>query len=137
MGVRSAAGLERLSRVLNLESARNVVHMVVLTSKMGKRAQVSSKGLLETNLERHSRHLRVEGRPYDNTNTVRFTVTRFEAPQFRIAPAFKPDNNDWMVTGKGMVIIRLSWRRIPWTADVESECLDLCNRVTGWLSECC
>jgi hypothetical protein len=137
MGVRSALGLERLSRVLSLESARNVVHMAVMTSKMGKRAQVSSKGLLETNLERHSGHLRVEGRPYDNTNTVRFTILRFDEPQFKIAPELAPDNNDWMVTGKGMVIIRLTWRRIQWTREVERECLVMCDRVTDWLAKCC
>jgi hypothetical protein len=144
MGVRGIQGLERLARVLHLSSAANVVHMAVLTTKLGKRVQVSSRGLLETNLERHSEHLRVEGRLYEHTNTVRFTLTKFEAPQFRISKELQPDNNDWMVTGKGMVIIRFSWRtldeerrRLVWTREAEAACLSLCERATEWIRGCC
>lgn len=144
MGARGMHGIQRLARALQLSSAANVVHMAVLTSKLGRRAQVSSNGLLETNLERHSEHLRVEGRMYDHTNAVRFTIIKFEAPQFRIAPEMQPDNNDWMVTGKGMIIIRFSWRGtdegrkgVGWTRETEQACLDLCDRVTEWLKSCC
>jgi len=42
LAVRGMAGLERLSRALNISSPRNVVHMVVLTSKIGRRVQVSA-----------------------------------------------------------------------------------------------
>ena len=42
LAVRGMAGLERLSRALHISSPRNVVHMVVLTSKIGRRVQVSS-----------------------------------------------------------------------------------------------
>lgn len=141
MGARGARGLERLARVLSLEGPRNLVHMAVLTTKIGKRVQVSSNGLLETNLERHAEHLRVDGRMYEHTNAVRFSLIKFEAPQFRIAPEYQPDNNDWMVTGKGMLIIRFSWHsalnRLEWTPTVEAACLDLCERVTDWIRECC
>lgn len=144
MGARGLHGIQRLARALSLSSARNVVHMAVFTTKLGKRVQVSSNGLLETNLERHSEHLRVEGRMYEHTNTVRFAVTKFEAPQFRIPKEMQPDNNDWMVTGKGMIIIRFSWkgvdderRGLAWTREAEDACLGLCERVTEWLRCCC
>jgi hypothetical protein len=136
MGVRGMAGLEKLARAINISTPGNVVHMAVMTSKIGRRVQVSCNGLLETNLERHREHLRVEGRLYEHTNAVRFTLTKFEAPQFRLPRAMVPDNNDWMVTGKGMLIIRLSWRRVAWTREIEAECLALCERVLAWLDEC-
>jgi len=137
MGVRGIHGLTALATVLQLSSpACNIVHMAVLTIKLGKRVQVSSNGLLETNLERHAEHLRVEGRMYEHTNAVRFSLTKFEAPQFHMPPEFIPSNNDWMVTGKGMLIIRLSWRRVVWSKDVETGCLDLCERVAAWIDTC-
>ena len=52
LAVRGYDGLERLSKALRLSNPGNLVHMVVLTSKTGKRAQVSSAGLLETALNR-------------------------------------------------------------------------------------
>ena len=51
--------------------------------------------------------------------------------------ACRPDNNDWTVTGKGMVIIRLIWKNLEWTQEVEDSCLTLCNDVTDWLQSCC
>lgn len=144
MGARSMDGIQRLARSLQLSSPGNVVHMAVLTTRLGRRAQVSSNGLLEINLERHSEHLRVEGRMYEHTNAVRFTITKFSAPQFRLPLEIQPDNNDWMVTGKGMIIIRFSWRGpeesrkgLEWTRDTEAAILGLCNRVTDWLGSCC
>jgi hypothetical protein len=137
MGVRGMKGLAALASVLQISSpACNIVHMAVLTIKLGKRVQVSSNGLLETNLEKHAEHLRVEGRMYEHTNAVRFSVVKFEAPQFRLSPEIMPSNNDWMVTGKGMLIIRLSWRRVVWTQEVEAECLSLCERVAAWIDTC-
>jgi hypothetical protein len=137
MGVRGMNGLTSLASVLQLTGpACNIVHMAVLTIKLGKRVQVSSNGLLETNLEKHAEHLRVEGRMYEHTNAVRFSLIKFEAPQFRLSPEIIPSNNDWMVTGKGMLIIRLSWRRVVWTQDVETECLSLCERVALWIDRC-
>ena len=71
--------------------------MVVLTSKIGKRAQVSSAGLLETSLnqqkgqvrpadptpppqhgpDRERGQVRVMGRIYEHTNSVSFEILRF------------------------------------------------------------
>lgn len=137
MGVRGMKGLTALASILQISDPMcNIVHMAVLTVKLGKRVQVSSNGLLETNLEKHAEHLRVEGRMYEHTNAVRFSLVKFEAPQFRLSSDTIPSNNDWMVTGKGMLIIRLSWRRVVWTQEVEMECLSLCERVAAWVDTC-
>jgi hypothetical protein len=54
-----------------------------------------------------------------------------------LPPAFRPDSNDWTVTGKGMVIIRMVWHGLEWTQEAEDACIRLCNRVTDWLRDCC
>jgi hypothetical protein len=137
LAVRGMSGLEHLAKVLRLSSPSNVVHMVVLTSKIGKRAQVSSAGLLESSLHRRKDSVRVTGRIYEHTNSVGFTLRRFEKLPFFIPREYQPDSNDWTVTGKGMVIIRLVWSGLAWTQEVEDACLTLCNNMTEWLQACC
>ncbi len=95
--------------------------------------QVSESGLLETNLTRFGEWIRVEGRMYEHTNTVRLRVKKFEGPVFGLPPEFRPDNNDWMVTGKGMVITRLTWKGLEWSQEAEDACLAMCARVIEWL----
>jgi hypothetical protein len=137
MAVRGADGLAGLARALRLSGPGNVVHMAVLTSKMGVRAQVSAGGLLEASLARHRDMVRVKGRIYEHTNSVCFAVRRFDQAPFELPAAVRPDNNDWTVTGKGMIIIRLIWHHLEWNAAVEEACLGLCDRVTAWLQGCC
>lgn len=156
LAVRGIDGLEGLARALRIHSASNVVHMVVLTSKIGKRAQVSSAGLLETLLHQQRGHVRVVGRIYEQTNSVGFSLTRsaaarhavflsgltpflfrFERLPFFMPVQFRPDSNDWTVTGKGMVIIRLIWKSMAWSREAEEACLGLCNGVTDWLQAHC
>ncbi len=105
----------------------------VILMRMMMMMQVSESGLLETNLSRYKEWIRVEGRMYEHTNTVRLRVKKFEGPVFSLPPEFKPDNNDWMVTGKGMVITRLTWKGLSWTREAEDACLAMCTRVVEWL----
>lgn len=74
--MRGIHGLEHLAKALNLSSADNVAHMIVLTSKIGKRAQVSAHGLLERSLALQGRQIDVKGRIFEHTNTVSFSLTR-------------------------------------------------------------
>ena len=130
MGAQSMAGLERLASMLDLSNAGNVVHMAVICGKIGKRLQVSSSGLLETKLNKFSRNMRIEGRMYDHTNTVRLHVFRFEDDGlFELDKAFRPDKNDWTVTGRGTVMIRFTWKRLRWTHESEAACMRMCSRV--------
>ena len=80
LAVRGIDGLDGLAQALRLRSASNVVHMVVLTSKIGKRAQVCSAGLLETRLHQQRGHVRVVGRIYEQTNSVGFSIQRSSSP---------------------------------------------------------
>ena len=80
LAARGYDGLELLSRSLRLSSPSNQVHMVVLTSKTGKRAQVSSAGLLEASLGRLGDQVRVMGRIYEHTNSVAFSLLRCARP---------------------------------------------------------
>lgn len=137
LAVRGVDGLHCLARALNLSCSRNVVHMVVLTSKIGRRVQVSSAGMLESFLGRQGGLVRVTGRMYEHTNSVGFTILRFDRVPFCMPAAFWPDSNDWTVTGKGMVIIRLIWKNVEWTQPMEDACLAMCNSVTEWLGTCC
>ena len=138
MGARGFKGLEGLANELQLSSVRNSVHMVVLCSKLGKRVQVTSNGLLETSIiSKAGDSVRIGGRLYDHTNTVRFTIQKFEGAVFELPAAFQPENNDWTITGKGTVMIRLTWKRVEWTLEAEEACLALANRVTTWLRTCC
>lgn len=136
MGAKGVAGIERLARSLRIGSPECIVHMAIFCVKLGKRAQVTSCGLLETNMARWGYFLRCEGRLYEETNAVRFSIHRFEG-DFAFPEQFRPDGNDWTVTGKGTVLVRLTWRRLAWTREAERECLAFCDRVARWLHSCC
>ena len=81
--------------------------------------------------------MRVKGRIYEHTNSVCFTVLKFDQPPFLLPAEFRPDSNDWTVTGKGMVIIRLIWHHLEWSTAAEADCLAFCDRATEWLRTCC
>ena len=76
LAVRGMHGLEHLARVVGLSTTKNSVHMVVLTSKIGKRVQVSAAGLLESCLTRQAGTVRIMGRMYEHTNSVGFSILR-------------------------------------------------------------
>ena len=76
LAVRGMQGLVQISRAVGLSTPRNTVHMVVLTSKIGKRVQVSSAGLLESCLASQAGIVRVMGRMYEHTNSVGFSIVR-------------------------------------------------------------
>lgn len=137
MAARGAECLAHLAHSLHLSSPSNIVHMAVITSKMGKRAQVTSSGLLEASLAQRDDQIRIDGRLYEQTNSVRFGVLSFTRAPFLLPPELIPDKNDWTVTGKGMVITRFIWKRLEWTKEAENECLRLCNTATEWLQSCC
>lgn len=88
LAVRGMRGLEQLSRAVSLSTPRNVVHMVVLTSKIGKRVQVSSAGLLETCLARQKGTVHVMGRMYEHTNSVAFSILRSSLISSRPPPPY-------------------------------------------------
>lgn len=130
MGVRNFDALESLARGLGLTSAGNAVHMAVICGKTGRRMQVKSSGLLESRLiTRFGKHIRIEGRMYDHTNTVRMSIVKFNEGVFNLNRAFHPEKNDWTITGRGTVMIRFTWKQIEWNREIEAACLTLCDNV--------
>jgi hypothetical protein len=137
MGARNAQSIDRLADALGLSSPKNVAHMVVICAKTGKRIQVRSSGLLECRLTNSWGHyLRIENRMYDHTNTVRMSVRHFvdpipdgTTPTFALDAAYRPDKNNWTITGRGTVMARFAWVSIEWTPECEAACLALCDRV--------
>ena len=129
MGARDMAGLEKLASALGLSQSRCMVHMAVMAAKIGHRVQVKSSGLLESRLlSKFSEYVRVDGRMYDHTNTVRISIKKF-TNLFAIDEKFLPDKNDWTITGRGTVMIRFTWKKLEWTHECERACLALCERV--------
>lgn len=138
MGTRNVRSLEKLAATLALSSPKNIVHMAVMCAKTGRRIQVRSSGLLECRLtEEWGDFLRVENRLYDHTNTVRMSVRQFMDPPkdgtrehtFTLAAPFRPDKNNWTITGRGTVMARFAWVGVHWTRECEAACLALCDRV--------
>lgn len=136
MGARGHAGLSRLAKALRVESASFKVHMVVLCMKLGCRAHVTSGGLLEANLSRWDRQIRVHGRILEQANILRFKIKAFDG-EFRFQRDLIPDNNDWAVTGRGTVLARMTWSSLRWTPDREARIVEFTERVGAWLTECC
>ena len=136
MGAQSTAGLARLARTLRLEPDCYTVHMVVLCMKLGQRAHVSTNGLLESNISRWTKHIRVHGRILEQSNIVRFRITSFTG-EFHFPEHLVPGNNDWAVTGRGTVLARMTWHRLPWDQATEDQIINLAARVGAWLTECC
>lgn len=46
-----------------------------------------------------------------------------------------PRSNDWTITTRGSVIVRLTWNSIAWTQDVEDSVLMVCDCYVTQLRE--
>ena len=130
MGVRDMNAIEKLADAIGLSSSHNNVHMAVICGKIGTRLQVKTSGLLENRLHRFPKNLLVEGRQYEHTNTVRIRVRKFsDEGVFDLEEQYRPQKNDWSITGRGTVMIRFTWSKIEWTKDCETACLKVCNSI--------
>ena len=136
MGARSFKGVEKLSKALCLSTPANVIYIGVFCMKLGKRVHVSDGGLLETNFNRFDGKIRVAGRLFEQCNTMRFEITNFKHKPFFMEERFRPFRNDWTITGKGTVILRMTWKKMEWSQECEDACLDLCSRMAGVLKIC-
>lgn len=132
---RSFAGIEELSRSLYLETPKNRVHMMVLTARLGKRAQVAKGGYMEAHLAPHYSHFSITPR-MDEDNNLRLEIVNFTGP-FEIAPEIRPLANDWTVTGRGAVIARFTWEALNWDAAVEAGIMAYSERVVALLEASC
>ena len=109
--------------------------MLVLTARLGKRAQVDQDGYLERSFGRHSGLFRRTPQ-MDECNQARLEITSHTGP-FAIAPEVLPLSNDWTVTGRGAVIGRFTWAGLNWDANTERMVLAYSERVVSLIEECC
>ena len=131
-GVRSYAGLQRLSHRMWLEKPDNKVHMAVLTGCMGKRLHVAWDGHLQAQLERYVDNVRV-ARRLDETNAMRLEVRAFKGCM-AIDEAIRPTSADLNITGRGAVLFRLTWADpICWDDKTEPLVVGFCTGVMALL----
>jgi hypothetical protein len=71
----------------------------------------------------------------EQNNSVSFTVKTF-TEEFHLDPLLRPTTNDWTVTGKGAVVIRMTWAALPWHEQGEKEILSFCDRVVEQVRKC-
>ena len=109
--------------------------MLVLTARLGKRAQVEQDGYLDRSFSRHSGLFRWIHR-MDECNNARIEITSHSGA-FAIDPEVKPLTNDWTVTGRGAVIGRFTWEALDWNARAERLVLEYSERIVALLDECC
>ena len=55
---------------------------------------------------------------------------------FVLKELYQPLTNDWTVTGKGAVIIRMTWKSLEWDEAAENELIAMCNRVVKVVKAC-
>ena len=132
---RSMEGLTRLGGVLGLPDTSNRVHMVVVSSMLGRRMHVPKGGFLDKTLCNSGWPISV-GFPLDSTNSVRVSIVHFQKEFAWPDRATLPASNDWTVTGKGALVGRLTWEGIQWTSGVEAEVLAFADRVARLLAGC-
>lgn len=132
-GVRGEQGLEALRRDLLFDGVGSAVHMAVVSSCLGKRVQTSADCYLENRVRDGTLGwLGVESRCLDQCNVVRLRVVDFAG---LLPQALRPLTNDIVVTGRGSVLHRLTWRALPWDEWVERDVLDGCERVVDGICE--
>lgn len=71
----------------------------------------------------------------EQNNSVSFTVKAFSG-EFHLDPALRPTTNDWTITGKGAVVIRMTWPALAWDEAAEREILAFCDRVVTEVRRC-
>jgi hypothetical protein len=128
-GCQGIRKVQALAREVALDpDAQAIVHMAVVSGCIGTLVDVRPDGLMENILLKLGVDTR---RLVDTTNSILFTVdfARY-LPQIPT-----PRQNEWSVTTRGSVIVRLTWDRMAWTEDVEHAIVDFCNRYMRLLGE--
>jgi len=126
-GCRNLQSLHEFASDLGLDKPDAVIHMVVFSGCIGKFIDVHPAGLME-------KILREAGLdPYrliDTTNAVRF---RLKPIQW--GPANVPRANDWSISTRGSFIIRMTWKSLIWTQQIEDDLLKFCDDIIQKLKQ--
>jgi len=139
-GVRGHLALQELiSDALLPKETTSKVHMAVFGACMGKRLQTSPGCYLENKIwHRVGLEWVVVGtRCMDQINVVRLRVVDWGVTG--LDKERWPVYNDLVLTGKGSIIIRLTWngRGVEWGAEAEGELISACQWVVDALGRAC
>lgn len=128
-GCKNYKGAKLLARDLCLPNPPICVHMTVISACLGMLVDVSPGGLAYFVLQK----LHMD--PYhvpDCTNAIRFHLNFKEAlPKTKITPK----KNDWTITTRGCVIIRMTWDALSWTQAMEDEVVEFCDMYVEHVKE--
>ena len=129
MGCKGVRAITELARSLKMDTPRNKTHMAVFTFRLGKSAQCTRGGYVETMILRnHAGYMEAMSRGFEENNSTRFTVAYFKG-LFDLSPALVPTKNDWTLTCKGVVIGRMTWADMDWTEETERHLLSFCDKM--------
>lgn len=116
-----------LSEELGMDKPPVLVHMIVLSACMGILVDIRPCGLMMSILQNMGLS------PYyivDSTNAVRFKVNTSEWPGVVL-----PKSNDWTITTRGSVIMRMTWNSLEWSQKIEDDIVLSCDRQLSLLRE--
>ena len=138
-GCKSAAGLARLARDLDLDSdPRADVYMAVFSLTLDRFIQTYHGCYLENRLSERFASIRVCQRMLDMHMLVKLRVDRFDHREMpTLGRDLEPTSMDIMVSKKGVVLVRMSWARCEWSDDRERRLLAFCDWLGGVVRECC
>lgn len=127
-GCRNLSAVKSFAADLGMESPAIVVNMMVCAGAIGHLMDVRPSGLVEHVIAKMGM---LPYRVMDTTNAIRFTVRQKDW----LAIVY-PKHNDWTITTKGSVIIRMTWDKLPWTQEIENNLLDTCNEYMKRIRLC-
>jgi len=137
-GCAGVASVRALSRDLFFETPVCEVFMGVFKVCLGRRLDTSPGCFLESCVRARFRCLRVINRIEEIHQSVKLHSERYDPEELPyLTGDLVPSSLDVTVTGKGVVLLRLSWRKCPWGEDVESSALRFCGWLGDRLRECC
>lgn len=136
---RGTDALERLADALELGSPACAVTMCAVRFGLGRRVHTGHGSYLETSVQHRLPGLRVCCRMLDNNAAVKLRIDRFggrDVPFFD-APDTRPVRADLTVSGRGVVVARVTWRACPWDRGCEAHLLAFCTWLRDALRDSC
>lgn len=139
-GCKGVAALERIAASLHLPQLASEpdVHMAVFTARLGHCVDTASGQYM-----RHLVRVRFPALVFMPHGVDNHIALHVKAPAFQlhdmpwIEPAFQPADMDVTVSGRGAVLVRMSWTTpIRWTPRAEAAALGLCEGLAQALREC-
>lgn len=96
--------------------------MAVFACHVGQLLDVSPMGLVETVVQ----DMGYKGyRSIDGTNAFKFTLNELQWKM--VCEDAYPRSNDWTMTTRGSVVVRLTWDVCEWSQELENSLLRACD----------